>query len=44
MEVILEGGMRLLLAADPLADDERRTHYRRVARIAKRRYELFKGR
>ncbi len=29
------------LAADPLAREGRRAHYRRVARIAKRRYELF---
>jgi hypothetical protein len=31
------------LAANPLAGDERRAHYRRVARVAKRRYELFNG-
>lgn len=31
------------LASDPLADDERRAHYRRAARIAERRYEFYKG-
>lgn len=35
--------MASALASDPLADKEQRAHYRRVARIAERRYEFFKG-
>jgi hypothetical protein len=29
------------LASDPLTTDERRAYYRRVARIARRRYDFF---
>jgi hypothetical protein len=31
------------LARDPLADDRRRAHYRRVARLAVRKYDLYCG-
>jgi hypothetical protein len=34
------GAAARALAADPMADQERGAHYRRVARIAERRYDF----